>query len=150
MVGLGFTDLPLYPKPPKSFGPSGSPLLALSVSGTPLGPLDLDQAERWGYGWAPTKAPLDVAGPKGRAMTDKEYAALYGRSGDAPKGGCAGQGDRQLLKGVADTTRMWAYPSRRAERLDPAPAAMGADRAGRAGLVGQDHVRRSSRAVSAR
>lgn len=122
MVRLGFTDFPLDPKPPKSFGSSGAPLLALRVSGTPLGPLDLDQAKRWGCGWSPKKAPLGGAGPKGRAMTDKEYAALYGRSGDAPKGGCAGQGDRQLLKGVADATHMWAYPSRRAERLEKAVA----------------------------
>ncbi|WP_167542469.1 hypothetical protein [Streptomyces himastatinicus] len=128
MVGLGFTDFPLDPKPPKSYGSSGAPgapgasLLTLRRSETPLGPLDLDQAKRWGYGWAPAKAPLGVAGPKGRAMTDKEYAALYGRSGDAPKGGCAGQGDRQLLKGVADATHMWAYPSRRQERLEKAVA----------------------------
>ncbi|WP_257231691.1 hypothetical protein [Streptomyces sp. Rer75] len=123
MVGLGFADFPLDPKPPKSSGSSGSSLLTLRLSETPLGPLDLDRAKRWGYGWAPKASPLGGAGPKGRAMTDKEYAALYGLSSSrAPKGGCAGQGDRQLLKGVEDTTHMWAYPSRREERLEKAVA----------------------------
>lgn len=122
MVDLGFTGFPLDPKPPKSRRSSGAPLLALRVRETPLGPLDLDRAKRWGYGWSPKKGPLAGAGPKGRAMTDKEYAALYGLSDDAPKGGCAGQGDRQLLKGVADSPHMWAYPARREQRLEAAVA----------------------------
>ncbi|MGW2328056.1 hypothetical protein ACWC5C_20060 [Streptomyces sp. NPDC001700] len=123
MVGLGFTDFPLDPKPPKSYG-GGSSLLAVSVSETPLGPLDLDRAKRWGYGWASKTNPLGLPGPKGRAMTDKEYAALYALSSGsgAPKGGCSGQGDTRLLKGVADANRMWTYPDRRAKRLKGAVA----------------------------
>ncbi|MGY0056788.1 hypothetical protein ACWY4P_09515 [Streptomyces sp. LZ34] len=113
MVGLGFTDFPADPKPPSR--PSAAALIITAMS-TPLGALDLDRAERWGYGWEPK--PRKALEPTGRAMTDTEYAALYGMSsgGATPSGhkpperGCSGRANEQLLKGVADARRMWTYP----------------------------------------
>ncbi|MER7795049.1 hypothetical protein [Streptomyces sp. NPDC097640] len=114
MIRLGFTDFPADPKPPRSYASS---LLTISGTSTSLGPLDLDQAKRWGYGWEPKRRKALV--PTGRAMTDAEYAALYGMStsGAAPKGsksserGCSGRANEQLLKGVADSRRMWTLPA---------------------------------------
>ncbi|ADI05378.1 hypothetical protein SBI_02257 [Streptomyces bingchenggensis BCW-1] len=124
MAGLGFTDFPTDPKSPRS---SASSLLTIVGMPTPLGPLDLDRAKRWGYGWEP-KARKSWE-PTGRAATDTEYAVLYGMSSSEattpsglkpPKGGCAGQANRQLLKGIEDNRRMWTYPSGRDAGLQKA------------------------------
>ncbi|MER6140064.1 hypothetical protein ABT174_08395 [Streptomyces sparsogenes] len=126
MVGLGFTDFPADPKPPS--GPTASATLTITALPTPLGRLDLDKAERWGYGWDPKVSRRRPPEPAGREMTDREFAALYGRGGgrDTPSGrkppeqGCSGQANRRLLKGVEDNTRMWTYVSRRDAALHKA------------------------------
>ncbi|MFI1330239.1 hypothetical protein ACH4U7_08825 [Streptomyces sp. NPDC020845] len=115
MIRLGFTDFPADPKP---LAPS-TPATTLVVTALPtsLGAFDLDQAKRWGYGWEPRlRKSLE---PTGRAMTQAEFAALYGMSstGATPKGskpserGCSGRANNQLLKGVADSRRMWTLPA---------------------------------------
>ncbi|MGO4422057.1 hypothetical protein AB4Z54_25985, partial [Streptomyces sp. MCAF7] len=75
MIRLGFTDFPADPKRPRSYASS---LLTIVGTSASLGPLDLDQAKRWGYGWEPKRRK--ALEPTGRAMTDAEYAALYAMS----------------------------------------------------------------------
>ncbi|QKV91506.1 hypothetical protein HUT19_06875 [Streptomyces sp. NA02950] len=117
MVRLGFTGFPRHPQLP-SMGMRHITMVAVSAS-TPYGRLDLDQARRWGYGWDPKKK--DGREPDGRPMTEKEYAAVQGdppRKG--PKGGCNGQADRRLYRGVKDEQRMWSYATGREVRLEKA------------------------------
>ncbi|MEU5031358.1 hypothetical protein [Streptomyces milbemycinicus] len=123
MIRLGFTDFPADPKPPHSYASS---LLTIVGASTSLGPLDLDQVKRWGYGWEPKRRK--ALEPTGRAMTDAEYAALYAMSSSEtkpsgrkpPKQGCSGQANRQLLKGIEGARRMWTYPAERAAALQKA------------------------------
>lgn len=122
MIRLGFTDFPADPKPPyPSIAKAGT--LVITAPPTPLGALDLDKARRWGYGWEPR--PRKSLEPTGRAMTQAEFAALYGMSGNGaiPSGsksrerGCSDKANGQLLKGVADSRRMWTFPSGRDAEL---------------------------------
>ncbi|WP_432253555.1 alpha-L-rhamnosidase C-terminal domain-containing protein [Streptomyces sp. HNM1019] len=121
MVDLGYTGFPRHPKEPHS-GAS----LTLTAMSTQYGEVDLDSARRWGYGFDPKERAKQE--PDGRAMTDAESGALHGEPRGAtpsghktpPKGGCSGQAQRRLLKGVKDATRLWTYPARREERLDKA------------------------------
>ncbi|MES4903606.1 MULTISPECIES: hypothetical protein [unclassified Streptomyces] len=121
MVGLGFTDFPADPKPPALSTPGRT--LVITAPPTPLGAFDLDQAKRWGYGWEPKRRK--ALEPTGRAMTQAEYAALYGMStsGATPRGsksserGCSGRANEQLLKGIADSRRLWTFPATRDAEL---------------------------------
>ncbi|MFD8384376.1 hypothetical protein ACFV2X_38640 [Streptomyces sp. NPDC059679] len=117
MIRLGFTDFPADPKPPASSASTTAKGLIITALPTSLGAFDLDHAKRWGYGWEPRlRKALE---PTGRAMTQAEFAALYGMSsnGATPKGsksserGCSGRANNQLLKGVADSRRMWTFPA---------------------------------------
>ncbi|MDX3229062.1 hypothetical protein [Streptomyces sp. ME19-01-6] len=117
MIRLGFTDFPADPKPPAPSTPART--LVITALPTQLGAFDLDHAKRWGYGWEPRlRKALE---PTGRAMTQAEFAALYGMSstGAIPRGGksrergCSGKANEQLLKGVADSRRMWTFPTGR-------------------------------------
>ncbi|MDT0550100.1 MULTISPECIES: hypothetical protein [Streptomyces] len=118
MIRLGFTDFPADPKPP-SPSTTTAGTLVISAPPTPLGAFDLDQAKRWGYGWEPR--PRKSLEPTGRAMTQAEFAALYGMSGNGAipsegksrERGCSDKANGQLLKGVADSRRMWTFPSGR-------------------------------------
>ncbi|WP_250847514.1 hypothetical protein [Streptomyces hygroscopicus] len=114
MVRLGFDDFPLRAQLP---GGSVRKATVTAVRApTPYGLLDLADARRWGYGWEPGKKAAD-----GRAMTDAEFDAMYTRAGGkAPAGGCAGQADRRVLRGVEDSTRMWNYADGRALTLEKA------------------------------
>ncbi|WP_245881692.1 hypothetical protein [Streptomyces milbemycinicus] len=121
MIRLGFTDFPADPKPLTPSTPGVT--LVVSAMPTSLGAFDLDHAKRWGYGWKP--GPRKTLEPTGRAMTQAEHAALYGTSsnGAVPSGGksrergCSGKANEQLLKGVADSRRMWTFPSGRDAEL---------------------------------
>ncbi|MCX4669870.1 hypothetical protein OG453_24825 [Streptomyces sp. NBC_01381] len=117
MRDLGFDDFPLYPEEPS--GRQSVTLTAVAVTSYPYGPLDLDAARRWGYGYDPKKSGAADGRTKGRAMTDKEYEALYGlRRKPSGSGGCAGAGGERLMAGVPDEARMWTYTSERSRRLD--------------------------------
>ncbi|MGW3563329.1 hypothetical protein ACWDSL_05405 [Streptomyces sp. NPDC000941] len=115
MIRLGFTDFPADPKPLAPSTPAAT--LVITALPTSLGAFDLDRAKRWGYGWEPK--PRKALEPTGRAVTRAEHAALYGmsRTGAIPKGGksrergCSEKANEQLLKGVADSRRMWTFPA---------------------------------------
>ncbi|MFI0734124.1 hypothetical protein ACH4S9_34775 [Streptomyces sp. NPDC021225] len=115
MIRLGFTDFPADPKPLTPSTPGVT--LVVSAMPTSLGAFDLDHAKRWGYGWEPR--PRKSLEPTGRAMTQAEFAALYGMSGNGAipsegksrERGCSDKANGQLLKGVADSRRMWTFPS---------------------------------------
>lgn len=111
MRKLGFEDFPLHPKKPKNM--EAAPLIAVSITSYPYGPLDLDSARRYGYGWDPDRSPADAARPKGRVMTEAEYESFE-------SGGCANSGAERLTEGVRDTTRMWTYVSQRSLSVDKA------------------------------
>ncbi|MFD0550463.1 hypothetical protein ACFQ0X_15645 [Streptomyces rectiviolaceus] len=117
MRKLGFEDFPLHPKQPQ-----GSVTLnAVAMSSYPYGPLDLDSARRWGYGWDPELSPADGARHEGRAMTADEHKAMYGLSRE-PAEGCARSGTERLTEGVRDKRRMWTYAPGRSRSLDKAVA----------------------------
>ncbi|MFF1625978.1 hypothetical protein [Streptomyces sp. NPDC058272] len=101
MANRGHRDFPLDPRYPSD------PLVATAVS-TDYGALDLDTARRWGYGWDPAKHP--AVRPKGRRMTNAEYA-------DWPA--CNADASRRLMQGI-DLKRDWLYASRRAIEVDKA------------------------------
>ncbi|PKW05135.1 hypothetical protein SAMN05428944_7878 [Streptomyces sp. 1222.5] len=101
MAERGHQDFPLDPRYPSD------PVVATAVS-TDYGALDLAAARRWGYGWDPAK-PL-VPRPKGRRMTNAEYA-------DLPA--CNDEASRRLMRGI-DVTRDWLYASTRAIEVDKA------------------------------
>ncbi|MFF8867479.1 hypothetical protein ACF08B_36125 [Streptomyces sp. NPDC015139] len=101
MAERGHQDFPLDPRYPND------PVVATAVS-TDYGALDLAAARRWGYGWDPAK-PL-VPRPKGRRMTNAEYA-------DLPA--CNAEASRRLMRGV-DVKRDWLYASTRAIEVDKA------------------------------
>ncbi|MEU8984372.1 hypothetical protein [Streptomyces sp. NPDC048309] len=101
MADRGHRDFPLDPRYPSD------PLVATAVS-TDYGALDLDTARRWGYGWDPAKHP--AVRPKGRRMTNAEYA-------DWPA--CNADASRRLMQGI-DLKRDWLYASRRAIEVDKA------------------------------
>ncbi|WP_405794874.1 hypothetical protein [Streptomyces sp. NBC_01506] len=124
MADFGFPDFPLEPALPDSLGTTTGMMVAVAMA-TSFGELDLDEARRWGYGWEPKPADSQ-AGKKGRAMTDAEYQVYYNSGGSAdrtvngrevPENGCYGRAFAQLTDGVQDATRMWTYPSKRAEAL---------------------------------
>ncbi|WP_431961763.1 hypothetical protein [Actinacidiphila sp. bgisy160] len=104
MADRGHPDFPLDPRYPRD------PMVAtaITVVGTEYGVLDPDTARRWGYGWDPAKHP--ASRPKGRRMTDAEYA-------DWPD--CNAEANRRLLRGI-DVTRDWLYASRQAIEVDKA------------------------------
>lgn len=101
MAEHGHPDFPLDPRYPTD------PLVATAV-GTDYGALDLDDARRWGYGWDPAKSQAQR--PKGRRMTDAEYA-------DFPA--CNAEASRRLMRGI-DVKRDWLYASARAAEVDKA------------------------------
>jgi hypothetical protein len=101
MAEHGHPDFPLDPRYPTD------PIVGTAV-GTDYGALDLDAARRWGYGWDPAKSP--ALEPKGRRMTDAEYA-------DFPA--CNAESDRRLLRGI-DVKRDWLYATTRAIEVDKA------------------------------
>ncbi|MEV8016348.1 hypothetical protein AB0O76_08395 [Streptomyces sp. NPDC086554] len=121
MRDLGFDDFPLYPKQAK--GMPSVTLTAVGVASYPYGPLDLDAARRWGYGYDPKRSGAAAGRPEGRAMTDEEHEVLYGLRGKTSgSGGCSGAGTKRLTAGVSDEARMWTYTSERSRRLDKAAA----------------------------
>jgi hypothetical protein len=101
MADRGHPDFPLDPRYP------GDPLVATAVS-TDYGAADLDDAQRWGYGWDPETFP--VTRPQGRRMTSAEYA-------DHPA--CSAEANSRLMRGI-DLERDWLYASRRAVVVDKA------------------------------
>ncbi|PKT72178.1 hypothetical protein CW362_15215 [Streptomyces populi] len=101
MAEHGHPDFPLDPRYP------GDPVVAVAV-GTGYGVLDLAAARRWGYGWDPAK-PL-APRPKGRRMTDAEFA-------DFPT--CNADANRRLLRGI-DLERDWLYANTRMIEVDKA------------------------------
>ncbi len=101
MAERGHQGFPLDPRYPSD------PVVATAVS-TDYGALDLAAARRWGYGWDPAK-PL-VPRPKGRRMTNAEYA-------DLPA--CNAEASRRLMRGI-DVKRDWLYASTRAIEVDKA------------------------------
>ncbi|MFD0312883.1 hypothetical protein [Streptomyces flavalbus] len=101
MAEHGHPDFPLDPRYPSD------PVTAVAV-GTDYGVLDLAAARRWGYGWDPAQSP--VARPKGRRMTNAEYA-------DFPD--CGAESNRRLLRGI-DVERDWLYASKRSIEVDEA------------------------------
>lgn len=101
MAEHGHPDFPLDPRYPND------PLVVTAV-GTDYGVLDLDDARRWGYGWDPAKSQAQR--PKGRRMTDAEYA-------DFPD--CNAEASRRLLRGI-DVKRDWLYAGTRAVEVDKA------------------------------
>lgn len=101
MADRGHPDFPLDPRYPHD------PLVAVAV-GTDYGVLDPDRARRWGYGWDP--ATTEAARPKGRRMTDAEYA-------DWPD--CSAEASRRLVRGI-DLTGDWLYAARRTAEVDKA------------------------------
>ncbi|MFD8733410.1 hypothetical protein ACFV06_00635 [Streptomyces sp. NPDC059618] len=101
MARHGHPDFPLDPRYPTD------PVVAVAV-GTDYGDLDLAAAQHWGYGWDPAK-PL-VPRPKGRRMTNVEYADLPACNVDA---------SRRLMRGI-DLKRDWLYASTRALEIDKA------------------------------
>lgn len=94
-------DFPLDPRYP------ADPIVATAVS-TDYGALDLAAARRWGYGWDPAKSR--ALRPKGRRMTNAEYA-------DFPA--CNAESSRRLMRGI-DVKRDWLYASTRAIEIDKA------------------------------
>ena len=101
MAEHGHPDFPLDPRYPTD------PLVATAV-GTDYGALDLAAARRWGYGWDPEQSP--VLQPKGRRMTNAEYA-------DFPA--CNAEASRRLMRGI-DVRRDWLYARTRAIEVDKA------------------------------
>ncbi|MFB7506015.1 hypothetical protein [Streptomyces broussonetiae] len=101
MADRGHPDFPLDPRYPSD------PLAAVAV-GTDYGALDLEAAHRWGYGWDPAQHPVSV--PRGRRMTDAEYA-------DWPD--CNAEANRRLMHGI-DLKRDWLYAGTRAIEVDKA------------------------------
>ncbi|MCX4816597.1 hypothetical protein OG601_39005 [Streptomyces sp. NBC_01239] len=101
MAERGHPDFPLDPRYPSD------PIVVTAVS-TDYGDLDLAAARRWGYGWDPAKSLAHR--PKGRRMTNAEYA-------DFPA--CNGEASRRLLRGI-DVKRDWLYASTRAVEVDRA------------------------------
>jgi hypothetical protein len=101
MAQRGHPDFPLDPRYPSD------PVVATAV-GTDYGALDLVTARRWGYGWDPAKSV--AARPKGRRMTNTEYA-------DFPA--CNTAADRRLMRGI-DLKRDWLYANSRAIEVDKA------------------------------
>ncbi|MER7173219.1 hypothetical protein [Streptomyces mesophilus] len=101
MAEHGHPDFPLDPRHP------GDPI-GLTMVGTDYGALDLRSARRWGYGWDPATSLMPQ--PKGRSMTDAEYA-------DFP--GCGTEANRRLMRGI-DVKRDWLYAGTRAVEVDKA------------------------------
>ncbi|MBD0743101.1 hypothetical protein BG418_16130 [Streptomyces sp. CBMA152] len=101
MAGRGHPDYPLDPRYPTD------PIVAAAVS-TDYGVLDLAAARRWGYGWDPEKSLMPR--PKGRRMTDAEYA-------DLPA--CSAETNRRLMRGI-DLQKDWPYAGQRAVEVDKA------------------------------
>ncbi|MFF1693847.1 hypothetical protein ACFVXC_09525 [Streptomyces sp. NPDC058257] len=119
MRKLGFEDFPRYPASPKMA--NSFEMTAVAMSSYPYGPLDLDSARRWGYGWDPERPLADSAQSEGRAVTAREQKALDGWRGK-PADGCASRGADRLTEGVQDKTRMYTYVPRRRQSLDKAVA----------------------------
>ncbi|MGW6793838.1 hypothetical protein [Streptomyces chartreusis] len=101
MAERGHPDFPLVPRYPSN------PFVATAVS-TDYGALDLATARRWGYGWDPAKTL--ALQPKGRRMTNAEYA-------DLPA--CNAEANRRLMHGI-DLKRDWLYATTRAIEVDKA------------------------------
>ncbi|MGW2964571.1 hypothetical protein ACWDGI_39790 [Streptomyces sp. NPDC001220] len=101
MAERGHRDFPLDPRYPSD------PIVATAVS-TDYGVLDLAAARRWGYGWDPAKSL--AFRPKGRRMTDAEYA-------DFPA--CDARASGRLLHGI-DVKQDWLYASTRAVEVNKA------------------------------
>ncbi|MFI6943690.1 hypothetical protein ACIBI4_30865 [Streptomyces sp. NPDC050418] len=100
MAGRGHPDFPLDPRPP-------SDPLRLSLVATDYGVLDPRAARRWGYGWDPA-GPAAAWEPKGRRMTDAEYA---------DHSVCSAEASRRLMRGI-DLKRDWLYAGTRTTAID--------------------------------
>ncbi|MEV3855142.1 hypothetical protein AB0J38_12550 [Streptomyces sp. NPDC050095] len=107
MVRRGFADFPREPKYPGIGGKSATTASLVAVSTGPVGPYDLGNARRWGYGWDPEKK-MSLPEPKGREMTTEEVGVYYG-DGSAPHTGCSGEASDRIERGVSDSRRMWSY-----------------------------------------
>ncbi|MBC9715800.1 hypothetical protein H9Y04_24975 [Streptomyces sp. TRM66268-LWL] len=101
MAERGHPDFPLDPRDPTD------PLQLVAV-GTDYGVLDLRAVRRWGYGWDPAES--GTLEPKGRRMTDAEYADHPAYSAEA---------ERRLMRGI-DVKRDWLYANTRAVEIDKA------------------------------
>lgn len=101
MAGHGHPDFPLDPRFP-------SDPIAMTAVSTDYGVLDLAAARRWGYGWDPAK--FQDAQPKGRRMTNAEYA-------DVPA--CNAEANQRLMRGI-DLKRDWLYATTRAIEIGKA------------------------------
>ncbi|WP_234380246.1 hypothetical protein [Streptomyces sp. CMB-StM0423] len=101
MADRGHPDFPLDPRYPSD------PIAATAV-GTDYGVVDIEDAQRWGYGWSPAESPGPR--PKGRRMTSAEYA-------DFPA--CSAGANRRLMRGI-DVERDWLYVSKRTIVVDKA------------------------------
>jgi hypothetical protein len=101
MAHHGHPDFPLDPRYPSD------PIVATAVA-TDYGVLDLAAARRWGYGWDPAKSLIPR--PKGRRMTNAEYA-------DFPS--CNAEASRRLMRGI-DVKRDWLYAQTREIEIDKA------------------------------
>ncbi|WJV46252.1 hypothetical protein [Streptomyces flavofungini] len=117
MRSRGFADFPRHWR--EQDIKMSNPLLAVFVSTTLYGSLDLDAARTRGYGT--DREALEKfekqREPKGRLVTSDEYSALH-----AAKGGCAQVGARRVLAGVKDETRMTTYVGGRRPAIDKAVA----------------------------
>ncbi|MET9877659.1 hypothetical protein ABZZ36_23935 [Actinacidiphila glaucinigra] len=99
MADRGHPGFPLDPRYPHD------PFVGVAIT-TDYGVLDPDDARRWGYGWDPAAA----ARPKGRRMTEVEYA-------DWPD--CNSEAGRRLERGI-DFGSDWLYATRRTVEVDKA------------------------------
>ncbi|GGO33844.1 hypothetical protein [Streptomyces lasiicapitis] len=101
-------------------------LIAVAISTTLYGSLDLDGARRRGYGVerdALEKYEKEHAG-KGRLVTPDEYEVLRGEGAGrkVPEGGCAQAGARRVRADVKDETLLMRYVAGRRTALDKAVA----------------------------
>lgn len=117
MRSRGFTDFPRHWREQRA--EMSNRLLAVAVSTTLYGSLDLDAARTRGYGIdrEALKKFEKRHEPKGRLVTPAEYSVLN----DA-EDGCAQVGARRVLAGVKDETRMTVYVGGRRAAIDKAVA----------------------------
>ncbi|MGI5248576.1 hypothetical protein [Actinacidiphila glaucinigra] len=105
MADRGHPEFPLDPRYPDT---PGVTMAVGTVVITDYGVLDPDDARRWGYGWDPATA--EASRPKGRRMTDAEYA-------DWPD--CSAEASRRLVRGI-DLTGDWLYAAGRMVEVNKA------------------------------
>ncbi|WP_030560685.1 hypothetical protein [Streptomyces aureocirculatus] len=124
MRSHGFADFPRQWHEQK-FEPMSETHHAVFISTTLHGSLDLDAARKGGYGLDRDafKKFYEAHAPKGRLVTQREYAALNGFGGRGiPKGGCDQDGTRRVQADVRNETRMSGYVADRSEAVAKAVA----------------------------